>query len=176
MLAERSAEITKILDETARPLVERFAAGGDELAEEPGRGHRTRRPNGCAPKTPRSVNALASRTAETLSAVEGARSTLAEGVSDLIGRLAASSAQLNELIEAAAQNLGKVDERLTGSTQSFAATTEKAAQTFASSARLVDSEHHPPYRAVVRHACARWPRSPPSSTSTAGCWRALRIC
>ena len=32
------------------------------------------------------VNALASRTAETLSAVEGARIDLAEGVADLIGR------------------------------------------------------------------------------------------
>jgi ABC-type transporter Mla subunit MlaD len=42
------------------------------------------------------------------------------------------------LIEAAAQNLANVDERLTGSTQNFAASTDKAAQTFASSARLVD--------------------------------------
>ena len=60
-----------------------------------------------------------------------------------------SSAQLGQLIEQAAANLGQVDERLTGSTQSFAATTEKAAQTFASSARLVDSEHDAAYRAVV---------------------------
>ena len=34
MLAERSAEITKILDETARPLVERFSeTGGDERGD-----------------------------------------------------------------------------------------------------------------------------------------------
>ena len=33
MLAERSAEITKILDETARPLVDRFSETGDELAK-----------------------------------------------------------------------------------------------------------------------------------------------
>ncbi|TIM65572.1 MAG: kinesin, partial [Mesorhizobium sp.] len=85
------------------------------------------------------VDALASRTAETLSAVEGARSTLADSVADLIGRMSTSSGQLGQLIEQAAANLGQVDERLTGSTQSFAATTEKAAQTFASSARLVDS-------------------------------------
>ena len=31
MLAARSAEISKILDETARPLVERFADSGGEL-------------------------------------------------------------------------------------------------------------------------------------------------
>jgi len=53
--------------------------------------------------------------------------------------MSASSAQLNDLIEKAAANLGRVEGQLTGSTQSFAATTEKAAQTFASSARLVDS-------------------------------------
>ncbi|RVA64395.1 kinesin, partial [Mesorhizobium sp. M7A.F.Ca.CA.001.08.2.1] len=58
---------------------------------------------------------------------------------DLIGRMTKSSSQLGQLIEQAAVNLGQVDERLSGSTQSFAATTEKAAQTFASSARLVDS-------------------------------------
>ncbi|TPN64443.1 kinesin, partial [Mesorhizobium sp. B1-1-5] len=85
------------------------------------------------------VNALASRTAETLSAVEGARSSLSDSVADLIGRMTTSSAQLGQLIEQAAANLGQVDERLTGSTQSFAATTEKAAQTFASSARLLAS-------------------------------------
>ncbi|WP_210238605.1 hypothetical protein, partial [Mesorhizobium sp. M1D.F.Ca.ET.231.01.1.1] len=43
---------------------------------------------------PALVNALANRTAETLSAVEGARSTLAESVADLIGRMGNSSAQL----------------------------------------------------------------------------------
>ncbi|MBN9272725.1 MAG: kinesin, partial [Mesorhizobium sp.] len=85
------------------------------------------------------VDAIAARTAETLSAVDGARSTLADNVSDLIGRMTASSSQLGQLIEKAAANLGQVESQLTGSTQSFAATTEKAAQTFASSARLVDS-------------------------------------
>jgi ABC-type transporter Mla subunit MlaD len=137
MLAERSAEITKILDETARPLVDRFSETGDELAktldETTNRAtDRLRAENATL------VSALASRTAETLSAVEGARDSLASGVTGLIDRLTASSSQLNDLIEAAAANLANVDERLTGSTQSFAVTTDKAAQTFASSARLVD--------------------------------------
>jgi ABC-type transporter Mla subunit MlaD len=138
MLAARSAEISKILDETARPLVERFAQGGSELQksmeEVTERATEKLRSENAA-----LVDALASRTAETLSAVEGARSTLADSVADLIGRMSTSSSQLGQLIEQAAANLGQVDERLTGSTQSFAATTEKAAQTFASSARLVDS-------------------------------------
>ncbi|RWE24413.1 MAG: kinesin, partial [Mesorhizobium sp.] len=138
MLAARSAEMSKILDEKARPLVERFAQGGSELhksmEEVTARATEKLRSENAA-----LVNALASRTAETLSAVEGARSTLADSVTDLIGRMSDSSAQLGQLIEQAAANLGHVEERLTGSTQSFAVTTEKAAQTFASSARLVDT-------------------------------------
>ena len=39
MLAARSAEISKILDETAKPLVERFADERRRAAEEPGGGH-----------------------------------------------------------------------------------------------------------------------------------------
>ncbi|RWD27511.1 MAG: kinesin, partial [Mesorhizobium sp.] len=138
MLAARSAEMSRILDETAKPLVERFAQGGSELQrsmeEVTERATEKLRSENAA-----LVNALASRTAETLSAVEGARSTLADSVAELIGRLSTSSAQLGQLIDQAAVNLGHVEERLTGSTQSFATTTEKAAQTFASSARLVDS-------------------------------------
>ncbi|RUY48837.1 kinesin, partial [Mesorhizobium sp. M7A.F.Ca.CA.001.12.1.1] len=138
MLAARSAEMSKILDETARPLVERFAQGGSDLQksmeEVTERATEKLRSENAA-----LVDALASRTAETLSAVEGARSSLSDSVADLIGRMTKSSSQLGQLIDQAAVNLGQVDERLSGSTQSFAATTEKAAQTFASSARLVDS-------------------------------------
>ena len=138
MLSERSGEIAKILDETARPLVDRFAEGGTELQRSmelaTARATEKLRAENAA-----LVDALASRTSETLSAVEGARSTLAESVADLIGRMSTSSSQLGDLIERAAQNLASVDDRLTGSTSTFAATTEKAAQTFSSAARLVDS-------------------------------------
>ena len=137
MLAERSAEITRILDETARPLVDRFSATGDELAKALDE-TTTRSTERLRTENAALVNALASRTAETLSAVDGVRGNLAAGVGALIEKLTASSSQLNELIELAAQNLANVDDRLTGSTESFAKTTEKAAQTFASSARLVD--------------------------------------
>ena len=138
MLAARSAEMSKILDETARPLVERFAQGGSELQKSM-QEVTERATEKLRSENANLVNALASRTAETLSAVEGARSTLADSVADLIGRMGKSSAQLGQLIDQAAVNLGQIEERLNGSTQSFASTTEKAAQTFASSARLVDS-------------------------------------
>jgi len=65
--------------------------------------------------------------------------SLTEGVGDLIDRLTGSNSKLAELIDLAANSLGGIDERLTQTTQSFAATTEKAAQTFSSSARLIDS-------------------------------------
>jgi ABC-type transporter Mla subunit MlaD len=138
MLAQRSSEISRILDETARPLVERFADGGSELQKSMEEATE-RATEKLRQENARLSSALANRTAETLSAVENARATLAENINDLIGRLGASSQGLGQLIERAAANLGEIDEKLAGSTQSFAATTEKAAQTFASSARLVDS-------------------------------------
>ena len=104
MLASRAAEITKILDETARPLVERFAESGGELQ------HSLEAATTLATERLRSenaalVNALANRTAETLAAVDGARRTLSENVDDVIGRLSASSAQLGSLVESARSNL-----------------------------------------------------------------------
>ena len=86
------------------------------------------------------VNALANRTAETLAAVEGARSTLSENVDDLIGRLSASSSQLNDADRSApSRTCSASTSSCRARTDKFAATTEKAAQTFASSARLIDA-------------------------------------
>ncbi len=138
MLASRSAELSKILDETARPLVDKFSQGGVELQRS--MEEATERATAALHRENATLaDAIASRTAETLAAVDGARSSLAGNVADLIDRMTASSAQLNKLIAKASENLGEVESRLAGSTQSFAVTTEKAAQTFASSARLVDS-------------------------------------
>src|SRR5690606_2902054 len=78
-------------------------------------------------------------TAETLTAVEDAKSGLVTNVGDLLDRLAGSNAQLGELIHVAADNLSGLDTRLTTTTEAFAANAEKAAQSFASSARLIDS-------------------------------------
>src|SRR5690606_30181494 len=47
--------------------------------------------------------------------------------------------QLNDLIDLADKSLSNVDAKLAATTQGFAASTERAAQTFASSARLIDS-------------------------------------
>jgi len=137
MLAARTAEIGRVLDEQARPLVARFAESGGELqqnleAATHAASERLRSENAAL------VNALASRTAETLSAVEGARVSLSDSVDELLKRLTASSSSLGQLINVAQSNLGDLEDRLAGTTQSFAATTEKSAQTFASSARIID--------------------------------------
>ena len=76
----------------------------------------------------------------------------------------------------AASTSANVDERLTGSTRSFAATTEKAAQTFASSARLVDSNTTRLTELSSSTLARGRRRSRPGSTSTAGCCRARRTC
>ena len=71
--------MSKILDETARPLVERFAQGGSELQKSM-QEVTERATEKLRSENASLVNALAARTAETLSAVEGARSTLADSV------------------------------------------------------------------------------------------------
>ncbi|MEP0695950.1 MAG: kinesin, partial [Nitratireductor sp.] len=138
LLASRSADIARIIDEKARPLIESFEESGGELQKslETATQKATER---LRSENTALVNAIASRTAESLSAMEGARETLAGKVNELLDRLAHSSSRLGELIEGATGNLGAVDERLTGATQNFAASTEKAAQTFASSARMLDT-------------------------------------
>ena len=58
--------------------------------------------------------------------------------SQIFGPLEPKYLEYTGLIRQAGENLLSVDERLASTTQSFAVTSEKAAQTFASSARLID--------------------------------------
>ena len=138
MLAARSAEITKILDETARPLVERFTQSGGELQKslEAATEQATER---LRTENATLVNALANRTAETL--VGGRRRALDRCPTTSTTSSAACPRRARSSVahRAAAVNLLSVDERLAAAPTSFAATTEKAAQTFASSARLIDA-------------------------------------
>ena len=96
---ERSAEITKILDETARPLVDRFAESGGRTAKKHGRRTDTR--DRAAARRKRGAGQRA-RQPHRRNAVGGrgrAQQPLAESVAGLIGSLSASSSQLSELIE-----------------------------------------------------------------------------
>ncbi len=115
-LSQSGGELQRNLEEATSLAAERLRTQSDEL-----------------------VNAIATRTAQTLNAVNAASYSLSDGVSGLIDKLSTSNEQLRELIEAAAANLSGIDEKLTDTTENFAATTEKAAQSFSSSARLVDS-------------------------------------
>ena len=53
--------------------------------------------------------------------------------------MAASNERLDQLVGMAAGNLSELDERLVNTAERFASNTEKAAQSFASSARLIDT-------------------------------------
>src|SRR6185437_3380252 len=72
MLAARSSDIARILDDTAKPLIASFAASGGELQKslEDATQRATER---LRSENVALVNALASRTADTLAAVEGSR-------------------------------------------------------------------------------------------------------
>ena len=139
MLAARSAEITKILDETARPLVERFTDSGGELqhsleAATQQATERLRTENATL------VNALANRTAETLAA-RRRRALVAVGEHQRPDRPAFRRRARSSTCSSRRprRTCSVVDEKLSGTTDKFASTTEKAAQTFATSARLIDA-------------------------------------
>lgn len=138
MLAGRTSEIARILDETAKPLVERFEASGGDLQREieaitQKTTERLQQENAAL------VNALASRTADTLGAMERARNSLVGDVSEVLNRLDSSGNRLTELVETTSQQLLQVDEKLTGTTQQFALNAEKAAETFSNSASLINA-------------------------------------
>ncbi len=84
------------------------------------------------------INAIASRTAETITAVQAAKAGLTDDVSNLIDRLSASNAKLGELIDMATKNLGDIDGRLLDTTTTFAENATKAAELFQTSTRLID--------------------------------------
>ncbi len=82
---------------------------------------------------------MASRTAETIAAVQQAKSGLSDNVSELIDRLAASNGELGKLIDAAARNLTDIDGRLVETTSSFVENANRAAQMFQASTGLIDN-------------------------------------
>src|SRR5690606_22478611 len=84
------------------------------------------------------VNALASRTAETIAAVQQAQSNLSGNVSELIDRLANSNGELGKLIDSTARNLTNIDSRLVETTSNFVENANRAAQIFQTSTALID--------------------------------------
>ena len=137
MLGERAGEIAAILDETARPLVDRFSANGNEFQRAMEQvteqaAERLRREGEVVGRE------FARRVDESVGVVSQARDQLGDEVNSLMERLTDSSHKLTELIELASESLNNVDRRLVTSTQNFAAGTEKAAQTFSTSARMID--------------------------------------
>ena len=138
MLANRASEIGRVIDEKGRPLIDKFVESGGDLQK--GLEAATQKATDkLRAENAALVNALASRTAETLAAMEGARVSLSGNVSELLDRLTRSNAQLGELVGLAEKNLGAIDGRLVETTHSFSASAEKAAETFSSSARMIDT-------------------------------------
>ncbi len=148
MLDDRTREISRILDETAQPLADRMAESGLTAAaqlEEATRAatERLRRENAAL------VQSLASRTSETLAAMDTARTELETGITDLIDRLSASNMNLGQLIDLAANSLGSVDQRISETSNTLAATSatlsenaEKATSAISTSNRILETNVH----------------------------------
>ena len=95
LMTERTAEINKLLDDTARPLAGKLSDAHVEL-ERTVETAAERAAEKLRSENQALADALASRTAETLAAVDGARNSLSTGVNELIGRMSASSAKLGQ--------------------------------------------------------------------------------
>ena len=148
MLDSRTREISRILEETAAPLADRMAESGITAATQleeatKAASERLRRENAHL------VQSLASRTSETLAAMESARGELETGVTDLIDRLTASNMNLGQLIELASTNLGGVDKRITDTSIALASSSaalsehaEKASGALSTSNRILETNVH----------------------------------
>ena len=148
MLDDRTRELSRFMEETAMPIVDRMAESGITAAAQleeatKAASERLRRENASL------VQALASRTSETLAAMESARTELDTGVTDLIDRLSASNMNLGQLIELATRNLGSVDQRIAQSSASLAANSatlseqaEKATGSIATTNRILETNVH----------------------------------
>ncbi|MDZ7823527.1 MAG: hypothetical protein U5K75_05445 [Ahrensia sp.] len=117
-IGERTAALNDILENTTKPLVDRLADSGKGLADELEKATRSVTER-LRHENTELVNMLATRTADTLTAVEGMQTNLSQGVGELIDRLSSSNSRLGELIELAATNIGSMDKRLDTTTDNF---------------------------------------------------------
>jgi DNA anti-recombination protein RmuC len=79
MLASRSAELSRVIDEQARPLVEQYVSSGEEFANRMTEVTQTSTDRLRA-ENAALINAITNRTSETLSALETVNQSLSSNV------------------------------------------------------------------------------------------------
>lgn len=139
MLSGRSVELTRILDETARPIIDRYTDAGEQAAA-----RITAAANLSADRLRAENEALASavaaRTENVANAVSAIENSLVGNVNGLVQRMSESSAAMAMMMNRAAEQLTSVDGRLGETTTRFADSATKAAEMVNASTRLLEGK------------------------------------
>ncbi|MEM9106930.1 MAG: hypothetical protein AAGC96_14845, partial [Pseudomonadota bacterium] len=132
------AELSRLIEQEAAPLVEAYAERGTKLTNELKNITQTSTEQ-LEVQSTALVDALNSRTRETLEAIESAGSSLKTEVTDLIAKLGQSNASISSLVTDTATTLQEVDTRLSDTTERFADRAGQAADKFATSTDVLQS-------------------------------------
>jgi ElaB/YqjD/DUF883 family membrane-anchored ribosome-binding protein len=150
MLAGRSAELSRLIDEKARPVIDQYAATGKEAADrisEVAResAERLRAENATlleslTARTGETLNAISNRAEETAKAMKMVENRLQSTALGLIDQLAASNSSIAGVIEQASANLGAMDEQLESTTARFSESANRASDMLSTSTRLLEGK------------------------------------
>jgi hypothetical protein len=150
MLAGRSAELTRLIEEKARPIIDQYAATGREAAErisdvagqaaERLRAENATLIDSLTARTGETVDAISSRAEETAKAMKMVENRLQSTAMGLIDQLAASNSSIAGVIEQASANLGAMDEQLETTTARFSESATRASDMLSTSTRLLEGK------------------------------------
>lgn len=150
MLAGRSMELSRLLDEQARPVIEQYAATGKEAAERIAsltqesadrlRAENAALINAITERTGETLDAISLRAEETAKAMKMVENRLQSTAMGLIDQLASSNSAIATVIDQASGNLGDMDQRLEATAAKVSETARQASDMLSTSTRLIEGK------------------------------------
>ncbi len=150
MLAGRSIELSRLLDEQARPVIEQYAATGKEAAERIAtltqesadrlRAENAALINAITERTGETLDAISMRAEETAKAMKMVENRLQSTAMGLIDQLASSNSAIASVIDQASGNLGDMDQRLEATAAKVSETARQASDMLSTSTRLIEGK------------------------------------
>ncbi len=150
MLAGRSTELSRLIDEKARPIVDRYAATGQEAAALISQAaqestDRLRAENAAlidaiASRTNDTLAAISARTEHAANTVSSLENNLLASVNGIIERLADNNSTIVGMLNNATQEFAAVDDRLSATSAQFADSASKAGEMVSASTRLLEGK------------------------------------
>ncbi len=174
MLAARSAELNRLIEEKAQPAAESLRTLGQTAAED----IRSAAEQGAAlmrGENAALVDAISSRTQEATRALGDSEQSLRATALSLIDALGQSNAGLRQLVADAAANLGAIDETLTSTAGRFSDSAARASDSVTAAARLLEGNAER-LSSVSSDTLGQIGQLVAASTITPRCSARLRAC